>query len=203
MPEENPYEPEPTRFFDRPSPSSDQQGKNNLNPLDRVNPDQSHNPAKISDSPDHPSSDYHPQNKSWHGLWITMSIIAALLLILILILIFVIRYENRSTPNKTLDAFCNALQHGDYHFAYDQFSRKLQRDMLFPETASEAAFGTVISQDKVTACTYDTSDDSGYSVTTNLRLVHASKGINNDVVMLTKDMNNNWKIDDVYQQRQT
>ena len=126
-------------------------------------------------------------------LWIITSVIAALLLISITGL-FVIRYTNRPTPGKTLDIFCNALQGGDYRSAYDQFSKKLQG------TVSETTFASILSQDKVIACTHGPTNDSGRSTTTGLKLVHASKGINNDVVTLSRDSNNDWKIDDIYRQ---
>lgn len=133
------------------------------------------------------------QKRSRQGRWITVSILAVLLLVSVASF-FVIRYVNRSTPDKTLDAFCNALQQADYRSAYDQFSIKLQY------TVSEAAFAATLSQDKVTACTHGTTGDSANSVTNDLKLVHASKGINNDIVTLTKDSNNDWKIDDIYRQ---
>ncbi len=133
------------------------------------------------------------QKRSWQGRWITISILAVLLIAAVASF-FVIRYVSRSTPDKTLDAFCNALQQADYRSAYDQFSAKLQH------TVSEAAFAAALSQDKVTACTHGTTGDSANSVTNDLQLVHASKGINNDVVTLTKDSNGDWKIDDIYRQ---
>jgi flagellar basal body-associated protein FliL len=133
------------------------------------------------------------QKRSGQGRWITISILAVLLIAAVASF-FVIRYVSRSTPDKTLDAFCNALQQADYRSAYDQFSIKLQH------TVSEAAFATALSQDKVTACTHGTTGDSANSVTNDLKLVHASKGINNDIVTLTKDSNNDWKIDDIYRQ---
>jgi limonene-1,2-epoxide hydrolase len=133
------------------------------------------------------------QKRSRQGRWITLSILA-LLLIAAVASFFVIRYVSRSTPDKTLDAFCNALQQADYRSAYDQFSTNLQH------TVSEAAFAAALSQDKVTACTHGTTGDSANSVTNDLKLVHVSKGINNDVVTLTKDSDSDWKIDDIYRQ---
>src|SRR5260221_5967403 len=133
------------------------------------------------------------QKRSRQGRWITISILAVLLIAAVASF-FVIRYVNRSTPDKTLDAFCNALQQADYRSAYDQFSAKLQH------TVSEAAFAAALSQDKVTACTHGTTGDSANSVTNDLKLVHASKGINDDIVTLTKDSNSDWKIDDIYRQ---
>jgi flagellar basal body-associated protein FliL len=133
------------------------------------------------------------QKRSRQGRWITISILAVLLIAAVASF-FVIRYVSRSTPDKTLDAFCNALQQADYRSAYDQFSAKLQH------TVSEAAFAAAFSQDKVTACTHGTTGNSANSVTNDLKLVHASKGINNDIVTLTKDSNSDWKIDDIYRQ---
>lgn len=127
------------------------------------------------------------------GLWIITGITCALLLVSVTCF-FVIRYVNRPTPGKTLDAFCSDLQAGDYRSAYDQFSKKLQR------TVSETMFATILSQDKVIACTHGPTNDSGSSMTTGLKLVHASKGINNDVVTLTRGNNGDWKIDDLYRQ---
>lgn len=106
---------------------------------------------------------------------------------------FLIGYLTRSTPDKTLDAFCNAVLQGDYQTAYDQFSTQLQHRI------SEPAFAALF-QDKVTACTHGSTGDSGKSVTNYLTLVHASKGKNSDIVILTKDSNSNWKIDDIFKQ---
>lgn len=133
------------------------------------------------------------RRKGRRGLWITISIVVALLIVSIASF-FVIRYIDRPTPGKTLDAFCAALQGEDYRSAYDQFSKKLQR------TVSETMFASVISRDKVIACTHGPASESGSSTTTGLKLVHASEGINNDVVTLSRDNNNDWKIDDFYRQ---
>src|SRR5260370_7947905 len=131
------------------------------------------------------------QKRSRQGRWVTISILAVLLLAAVASF-FVIRYVNRSTPDKTLDAFCNALQQADYRSAYDQFSAKLQH------TVSEAAFAAALSQDKVTACTHGTTGDSANSVTNDLKLVHASKGINNDIVTLTHAPNNHSNIHSIH-----
>lgn len=125
--------------------------------------------------------------------WILAGIVV-LLLLAGLTSFFVIRYINRSTPDKTLDAFCSALQRSDYQTAYNQFTARLQQNF------SEAAFATILAQDKVTTCTHSSTAGSGSSVTGTLKLVHASKGVNNDVVTLTPDNNNNWKIDNIYKQ---
>src|SRR6266571_333052 len=144
--------------------------------------------------PSMPAPDSTPaRRRGRRRLWIITSIIAALLLISITGL-FVIRYTNRPTPDKTLDVFCNALQGEDYLSAYDQFAKKLQR------TVSETMIASLLSQDKDIACTHGPTNDSGRSTKTCLHLVHASNGINHHVVTLSRDSNNDWKIDDIYRQ---
>jgi hypothetical protein len=133
------------------------------------------------------------RRRSRAGFWILISVLVVLVLASVASF-FVIRYINRSTPDKTLDAFCNAVEQADYPSAYEQLSARLQH------TISEAAFAAAFAQDRVTACTHGTTGDSGSSVTNNLKLVHASKGINNDIVTLTRDSNDEWKIDDIYRQ---
>lgn len=133
------------------------------------------------------------QRRSRAGFWILIGVLIVLVLASVASF-FVISYINRSTPDKTLDAFCNALQQADYPSAYDQFSARLQH------TISEAAFAAAFTRDRVTTCTHGTTGDSGSSVTNNLKLVHASKGVNNDIVTLTRDSNDDWKIDDIFRQ---
>jgi hypothetical protein len=133
--------------------------------------------------------------KSRRRRWVIAGIVAVLVLLLASVAsYFTISYINRSTPNKTLDTFCNALQHEDYLSAYNQFSPGLQKGI------PEADFATVLSQDKITVCTHGNTNDSTNSVTTNLKLVHASKGINADVVTLAKDSNSIWKITNIARQ---
>ena len=124
-------------------------------------------------------------------LWMLLGTIIVILLLSSAATFAVVSYINRSTPTKTLDAFCNALQREDYHTAYSQFSKQLQSKL------DETVFADVISQDKVVSCTHGTANESGTSTTTSLKLVHTSKGINNDLVTLTKQDNKEWKIDDL------
>jgi hypothetical protein len=124
-------------------------------------------------------------------LWIAGSIVGILLLVSVAIVIIDI---NSSTPDKTLDTFCNALQSGDYRTAYEQFSPKLQG------VIAETTFADIFAHDKVTTCTYSAINENGNSATAGLELVHASKGTNKDGITLTKDNKNNWKITDFYRQ---
>jgi hypothetical protein len=131
-----------------------------------------------------------PHKKRRLALWLSLGSICAVLVIAALSF-FTYLYINRSTPVKTLDAFCTALQKEDYQTAYNTFSKKFQGNI------SEADFAGLLSQDKVVLCTHGTTDDSSSSASTNLKLVHDSKGVNDDIVTLIKDADANWKINDV------
>jgi hypothetical protein len=124
-------------------------------------------------------------------LWILLGGVVVLLLLSSAVTFAVVSYINRSTPTKTLDAFCNALQREDYPTAYGQFSKQLQSKL------DETVFANVLSQDKVVSCTHGMAAESGASTTTSLKLVHTSQGVNNDMVTLTKQTNNEWKINDL------
>ncbi len=121
-------------------------------------------------------------------------ILAGTLAILVLASIssfLLIQYVNRSTPDKTLDAFCRDLLQADYRSAYDRFSAKLRR------VVSEEAFAALLSQDRVTACTYRITGNLGDSVVSQLKLVHASRGSNTDIVTLIKESDGTWTVDDI------
>jgi hypothetical protein len=123
-------------------------------------------------------------------LWLVVgSAVAALILAVASFALEI--YLNRSTPMKTLDVFCSALQKEDYQTAYDQFSQQLQAEI------PEAVLAAALSQDKIISCQYGSASDTGNVVTTSLHLVHHSKGVNDDRVTLAKDKDGNWKIADL------
>ena len=105
------------------------------------------------------------QKTSRRGLWIALSAIVGVLL-LGAIVFGVIGYANRSTPTKTLNAFCSSLKSGGYQAAYDQLSSGLQAKL-----GSEAQFAAGYSNNgglgKVTNCTVNTADDGASTGTIN------------------------------------
>lgn len=121
------------------------------------------------------------QKRSRRKLWIPVGIVVVLLVASALAYFFVIR----STPDKTLDAFCNSMQKGDYKGAYNQFSPSLQK------TESEPQFE---SENKGTSCTHDSATQSGGSAQANLTTVASSGTKSSGQVTLVQDSNNNWKI---------
>jgi len=113
-----------------------------------------------------------------------------LLIVASLAAFFLFSYATRSTPTKTLDTFCASLQKGEYQTAYDQFAPALQAN--FTESQFAGLFAP--AADRVTLCSHGPANETEARTSATLRLVHGSKGINNDVVTLTKNGQNQWQI---------
>lgn len=155
-------------------------------------PQEANNPFGASSATPEQVAGPTPPTKRRRFLWFTLGSIAAVLVIA-LASFALVTYLNRSTPMKTLDAFCNALQHADYQTAYNQLSVQLQGQI------QEQALAAALSQDKIISCVHGNASEGGSSSTTSLKLVHNSHGVNNDKVTLVKDKNSNWKIDNLQQ----
>ncbi|HET8853835.1 MAG TPA: hypothetical protein VFN02_15045 [Ktedonobacteraceae bacterium] len=93
-----------------------------------------------------------------------------------------------STPLETVNTFCNAVQKGDYRAAYGQLVSGYQRDYPEQQLASDMLL------DKVISCTHTSIAMSGSNALTHLTLAHASRVTNNDLVTLSQDDNDVWKI---------
>ncbi len=133
-----------------------------------------------------------PSNKKKRRRWLPISIAILIILVVATSTFALVTYLNRSTPTKTLDTFCSALQEGKYQTAYDQLTPSMQTNF------TESQFATLLSSDSVATCTHGVASESGTSTTTDLHLYHkVSKGINNDRVVVTKDSHSQWKISDI------
>lgn len=97
-------------------------------------------------------------------------------------------YFNRSTPEKTLDAFCNALQGQDYQTAYNQLSNSLQGI----ETEIDFA-NTLRANGKVNTCTHSSANTTNNKTTANVTIVTGS-GQASSSITLTADSGNIWKM---------
>lgn len=96
-------------------------------------------------------------------------------------------YFIRATPEKTIDAYCNALRGQDYNSAYSLLSSSLQKN------ASEAEFAA--KQQAVghtTICTHDSASVTGSVATDNLTIV--SGGLSYAGIISLISANGNWKI---------
>jgi limonene-1,2-epoxide hydrolase len=98
------------------------------------------------------------QRPNRRRLWIILGTIIGGIVVIALILVLVIGAANRSTPAKTLTAFCNALKSGDYQTAYNQLDSGLQSKF-----GSEGAFATAYASNgglgKIAGCTVTNVDD--------------------------------------------
>ncbi len=125
--------------------------------------------------------------------WIFVSLLLVLIAIVACTSFALSTYINHSTPQKTLDTFCSALQKQDYETAYAQFSPEMQLNF------TENQFAQLLTTDAVTRCLHGAANEAGTSITTSLSLIHrASGGTNNDKVTLTKDSQGQWKINDLH-----
>jgi len=95
----------------------------------------------------------------------------------------------RSTPEKTLDAFCNAMQGQDYQTAYNQLSNSLQSS----ETELEFA-NTLRANGKINACTHSSASTTNNKATANVTIVTDSGQASISSITLTADSNNIWKM---------
>jgi predicted component of type VI protein secretion system len=98
------------------------------------------------------------KKKNRRGLWIILSSISVLLIACCAFGALVI--ASRSTPTKTLTAFCNDLKTGNYHDAYQQLSSSAQHGQ------SEAKFTQTLQQGLGRAgglkdCAFSNESDDG------------------------------------------
>ena len=88
------------------------------------------------------------------------------MVVIALIIFGVIGYVNRSTPTKTLNAFCTALKGGDYQTAYNQLVSGLQ-SKFGTEADFAAGYASNGGLGKITNCTVTTVNDGAGTGTIN------------------------------------
>jgi len=114
------------------------------------------------------------QRPNRRGLWIILGAIGGLVVISAIILILVIGYVNRSTPTKTLNAFCSALKSGNYQTAFNQLDSGLQ-SKWDSEGTFAAGYASNEGLGKITDCTVTSVDDGAGTGTINYTLGQGSK----------------------------
>lgn len=119
-------------------------------------------------------------------LWLWLSVVVAALLIGSALTFFLV---TRSTPERTLDTYCNAVQVGDYQSAYNQLALTLQNLETEPQFAKtiEDGFG------RVTSCTHSSASTSSNLATASLNVATGTGAINAPT-SLVQDSSNTWKI---------
>ena len=122
-------------------------------------------------------------------LKILISVLLIGLMLLGVLAFSTFEYLNRSTPDKTLDNFCKALHGKDYQSIYDQLSNKLQK------LGSEKMIADNLSN--VKNCSYMISKKSENVTAAKLTFIGLSGQLVSGTIILIKDSNNTWKIDDL------
>jgi FHA domain-containing protein len=135
-----------------------------------------------------PEAGYVPvaqgQRRNRRFIWIGLGLLVVIALAVVGYIFF-----TRSTPEKTLDTYCNALLGQDYLTAYNQLSTPLQKS----ETESEFAH-MLDAQGKITSCTHGSASVSGATVLVELIFASSSGQNSNSPVTLVQDNGNTWKI---------
>jgi limonene-1,2-epoxide hydrolase len=96
-------------------------------------------------------------------------------------------YFTRATPEKTIDAYCNALRGQDYTSAYSLLASSVQK------TATETEFAA--KQQAVghtTICTHDSANVTGNVATDNLTIVSGGQSYAGIISLISA--NGDWKI---------
>ena len=110
-------------------------------------------------------------------------------IILLCILASVIVYATRSTPEKTLTAYCDGIKSGDYQSAYNQFSQHAQS----VETEAQFASAFTSTGIKITGCNVTNANDDGTLGTGSIDFVTSSGVSGTDDYQLIQE-NSVWKI---------
>jgi len=124
-----------------------------------------------------------PRKKSRRGLWITLAVILAVLVVACGAIVFV----GRSTPSKTLDAFCSAIKSQDYQTAYNQLSQFRQTRI------KEQEFASLFSH--FSSCTYSAISESDPHATAPMTFFGTAGGSLNGQTDLVQENGTTWKID--------
>jgi hypothetical protein len=119
-------------------------------------------------------------------MWIWISLGVIVILILGGVAYY---YFSRSTPEKTLDAYCQALQAQNYLAAYDQLTSSLQN------TESESQYAAISQAlGKIAACSHSSAGIIANTATANLTLISSAGQRYNGTITLLQDNSSNWKI---------
>jgi len=115
------------------------------------------------------------------------------MLAIIIVFSLISLIASRSTPDKTLDTFCNALLAGNGQLAANQLSPKLQNQ--------QGSFLIVsVIANKITTCAHTPAIIKGASATATLSITipsnsGAANSLSKTLVTLIREANGVWKID--------
>jgi FHA domain len=138
------------------------------------------------------STTYPPQQQLWQQdrrrLYIALAAMLAILIVFSLISLI----ASRSTPDKTLDTFCNALLASNGQLAANQLSTKLQNQ--------QGSLSSFVVANKITTCAHTPAIIKGAGATATLSITIPSNSgtansLSKTLVTLIQDTNGIWKID--------
>jgi hypothetical protein len=125
-----------------------------------------------------------PRRSRRRWLWVALSILVILILAGGGTAVY---FFTRATPEKAIDAYCNALRGQDYVSAYGMLSASLRKSSTEAEfAAKQQAVG------HTTICTHDSANVTGNIATDNLTVVAGGQSFAGIISLITE--NGNWKI---------
>jgi FHA domain-containing protein len=155
-------------------------------------------PASTNYSP--PPSAYPPsapdqlgvpqQRKRRIGLWITLAFVAGL--VIAGSAWGILYYVNRSTPTKTLQAFCTTFKNGDAQGFYDLLSRPVQAQTSLDNL--KAYFGLIQSAGGIRDCTVSNVQESGSTATGNVTITRNDGRISEPLPVRLVNEGGTWKL---------
>jgi limonene-1,2-epoxide hydrolase len=98
-------------------------------------------------------------------------------------------YFNRSTPDKTLDTFCSAMQKQDYQTAYNQLAYTLQNIEMEGDFAN-----TLRANGKVNTCSHGSTSTVNNKATAKVTIITGNGQASSSNVTLISDDTNTWKL---------
>lgn len=134
---------------------------------------------------------YPPRKRSRVGLW--LGLIVVLLLLVGGGIGGYLYLQNRSTPEKTLQAYCTALEHSDAQGVYNTFSSASQAKTS-PSKLGTAMQAITLLFGGIKDCTYTNVQQNGSLATATLTLTPDRGRVFSGTSHLV-DENNQWKID--------
>jgi len=122
------------------------------------------------------------------GLWIALALVA----LVVICSIFGVIYINRSTPTKTLTAYCTALKNSDAQGTYDLLSTHAQ-SQTSPDKIKRA-YALINAFGEIKDCTVDNVQENGSTATGSVTINFGGKTLPPSKRNLVNE-NGTWKVD--------
>lgn len=136
---------------------------------------------------------YPSQQLLWQQDRRRLYLALAVMLAIVIIFSLISLIASRSTPDKTLDMFCNAILAGNGPLAENQLSTRLQNEQ-------GAGLAVSLSARKASACTHTSAITRGSSTQATLTINFPANSVSSGtpvttLATLVQDTNGVWKID--------